>query len=129
MSAFKKMFNVLRSSKAESSILNIRTMSDKSLHSNSSGNTRPRVYSFRNHFGISSRTSPLSTTSEVSHINYANELTNWRQMDPNLSAVPFPGNSMLPGYYGQYGYPEPYPTNLRKFFKALTKYYVLEMSI
>lgn len=117
MSAFKKMFNVLRSSKGESSIMDMRTMSDKSLHSTYSGNTRPSVYTFRNEFGASYRTSPLSTTSEVTHINYANELTNWRQMDTNQSIVPFPGNSMLPGYYGQYGYPEPYSTNMRKFFQ------------
>lgn len=53
----------------------------------------------------------MSTTSEMSHINYANELTNWRQLEPNTS-IPFPGSSMLPAYYGQFGYPETYPTNM-----------------
>ncbi|XP_019847657.1 uncharacterized protein LOC109579897 [Bactrocera dorsalis] len=112
MSAFKKMFNVLRSSKGEGSIMDMRAMSDKSLHSTYSGNTRPSVYTFHNDFGASCRASPLSTTSEATHINYANELTNWRQMDPNQSVMPFPGNSMSPGYYGQYGYSEPYSTNM-----------------
>lgn len=96
--------------------MDMRTMSDKSLHSTYSGNIRPSLYTFHNNFRTC-RTSPLSTTSEATHINYANELTNWRQMDPNQSVMPFPGNSMSPGYYGQYGYSEPYSTNMRKLFK------------
>ncbi|XP_012155407.1 uncharacterized protein LOC105664638 isoform X2 [Ceratitis capitata] len=111
MSAFKKMFNLLRPNKISGSILDVRTMSDKSVPSNYSGNTRPSVYTFRNGYSVACRASTTSTRSEVSHVNYANELNNWRQIEPNTT-LPLPSNSIMPGYYGQYGFSDPYPTTM-----------------
>ncbi|XP_012155406.1 uncharacterized protein LOC105664638 isoform X1 [Ceratitis capitata] len=112
MSAFKKMFNLLRPNKISGSILDVRTMSDKSVPSNYSGNTRPSVYTFRNGYSVACRASTTSTRSEVSHVNYANELNNWRQIEPNTT-LPLPSNSIMPGYYGQYGFSDPYPTTMQ----------------